>query len=134
MAAMYWMAWSWTSTGMVMRTVGLDVGTGRGGMRRPASAAGEADAASLGAEEPLGEAEGVMVQALASRSARGPVLSHAATAHPARRTTSKEVRIGGPILYLSRRLRKPEGSLGLVPDGRTLIRDPACVVSSCPSC
>src|SRR5580704_17685226 len=81
---MYWMAWSCTSIGIEMRTVGLDVGTGRGGMwlRRPASGVEVEDDAGPAAP---GCAEGVIVQP-ASRSARGPVWLHANA--PAARATS----------------------------------------------
>jgi hypothetical protein len=73
-AAMYWMAWSCTSIGIVMRTVGLDVGTGRVGMSRPASGG-----AALVVEDAAvdGGVGGATVPA--SRSASGPLLSHAKT-------------------------------------------------------
>src|ERR1700722_170469 len=83
---MYWMAWSWTSIGIVMRTVGLDVGTGRGGMWRPASGTEAEDVAAEAA--PL--ADGVIVQP-ASMSARGPDWSQARA--PAAKGTSRRPRI-----------------------------------------
>ena len=73
MDAMYWMAWSCTSTGIVMRTVGLEVGTGRVGMMRPASGV-------LAVEDALVDRAGggeAAVPVPASRSVSGPLLSHA---------------------------------------------------------
>src|SRR5579862_4012680 len=71
------MACSWVSIGIVTRTVGLEVGTGRGGITRgggtgAASGGGEAAAAGGcdGAEDPE----------LALRSASGPDLSQATSA------------------------------------------------------
>jgi hypothetical protein len=64
--------------GIVIRTVGLEVGTGRGGMRRPASGPAGTDAAEDAAEV-AGIADGATVQAEASRSASGPDWSQAMT-------------------------------------------------------
>jgi hypothetical protein len=79
---------------MVIRTVGLDVGTGRGGMRRPASG-GEASVGEATAEAPLADAAARGHGDEASISARGPLLSQAPTQAHARgptRPTSKSPR------------------------------------------
>jgi hypothetical protein len=77
----------------VMRTVGLVVGTGRGGIRPPASAVGADAADADGAGAALGSADGVMVHP-ASSSARGPDLSQPAGASDATRREARAARPG----------------------------------------
>jgi hypothetical protein len=83
--------------GIVTRTVGLDVGTGRGGMCRFAALLEEAAGTAAVDADPEGDAEGVIVHAPASRSSRGPDLSQA-PAQAARATTRKGPRMVGRIL------------------------------------
>jgi hypothetical protein len=70
--AMYWIARSCTCSGIVMVTVGFDVGTGRGGMTRPGVEGAASGARSAGAG--VAEAD-VLADALSPAS--GPLVSHA---------------------------------------------------------
>jgi hypothetical protein len=74
--------------GIVMRTVGLVVGTGRGGMTRRGGGAGDASASPPGSEGPAEEPDDPEGPALAAPAApdaalplaAGPALSHAGSA------------------------------------------------------
>jgi hypothetical protein len=79
---MYEIAWSWTCSGIPMVTVGLDVGTGRGGMTRPASCVAGAALATAAALADAGPGDEVEADAddaagAAFGSAGGPPLSQA---------------------------------------------------------
>jgi hypothetical protein len=76
---MYEIAWSWTSWGIPIVTVGLDVGTGLGGMTRPASCVA---GGALACVAPVAVADAVPAEVAAgagaaSTSASGPLLSQA---------------------------------------------------------
>jgi hypothetical protein len=97
-AAMYWIASSCTCSGIVIKTVGLVVGTGRGGMTRTgptgdASAVGAAAAGAVATEAP--------VEVL--RSASGPVLSQATAKARAKSNRPRDM---GAILIRHGAVRK----------------------------
>src|SRR5580692_10844663 len=88
---MYWMALSCVSIGIVMSTVGEDVGTGRSGITRPASTTGAAEDAG-DAEPAPGSADGAVGQGEpASISERGPLLSQPVAPAARRRTRSPRI-------------------------------------------
>ncbi len=72
---MYWIAWSCTCWGIVIKTVGLVVGTGRGGIARWGRLGGVAAAVSAVGS---GVVAAALAETAAGRSAGDPPLSHAA--------------------------------------------------------
>jgi hypothetical protein len=97
-AAMYWIARSCTCSGIVIRTVGLVVGTGRGGMTRPGPGC---DASAVGGAAAGAEAADALVAVL--RSASGPVLSQAAASANAKNNGPRDM---GAILIRHGAVRK----------------------------
>jgi hypothetical protein len=97
-AAMYWIARSCTCSGIVIKTVGLVVGTGRGGMTRPGPGA---DASAAGGGVAGAGATDALVAVL--RSASGPVLSQARVSAKARNNGPRDM---GAILIRHEAVRK----------------------------
>ncbi len=104
MAAMYWMAKSCTSWGIVIFTVGLDVGTGRGGMVLVAATGLAADSLAGGAAGALGS--------LAAASSEGLEIDAVVPlSHPRREASamSKKPRIIATFSYGTTRCGSRQG-------------------------
>jgi len=92
------MAWSCTSIGIVIRTVGLVVGTGRGGITRLAAVASGAAVAVPEGPDTGGREDATGHGDDASMSVRGPALSQAEQTHPNIARAIAACRLMGPVI------------------------------------